>query len=180
MTDATEGPARAGRRHPGQIAVAAGVLALAGFVAWGAGEIPAGSTASARIGPRLVPYIAAAGLAVLGGLLLLEAVLGRWTVDENGSPIDGADGPVEWTGVAWFVAGLALNVACLGYEGPPLGQAGFVVASTAVFFCVARAFGSRNWPRDLGLGLGIALVAYLAFDRLLGVTLGAGWLSGVL
>ena len=59
-----------------------------------------------------------------------------------------------------------------------IGPLGFIVAATTLFFCVARAFGSDRPLRDLGIGLAIAVVAYLGFDRLLGISLGLGTLWG--
>jgi putative tricarboxylic transport membrane protein len=64
-------------------------------------------------------------------------------------------------------------------EQEPL-QTGLILASTIMFAMVARGFGSRNWPRDLGLGFAIALVAYVGFDRLLGYKIGSGLIEALI
>ena len=158
-------------RHSGQLAVACGIALLGAFVLWAAGEIPPGAATSSKVGPRVVPYIAGAALVALGLVLLWKAWRGGWAVAEDGSRIDGAASAVDWRSMAWFAAGLIVNVVLIG----PLG---FVVAATTLFFCVARAFGSERPLRDLGIGLAIALAAYLGFDRLFGISLGLGTLWG--
>ena len=57
---------------------------------------------------------------------------------------------------------------------------GFVFAATAQFVLVAAGFGSRRPGRDLLIGLAVTLSAFLAFDKLLGVNIGAGILEGIL
>ena len=61
-----------------------------------------------------------------------------------------------------------------------IGWAGFVVAGTVLFACVARGFGSRRWLRDVAIGLVLALVIFLFFVKLLNVGLPAGWLAPIL
>jgi putative tricarboxylic transport membrane protein len=61
-----------------------------------------------------------------------------------------------------------------------IGWAGFVVAGTALFACVARGFGSRRIVRDVAIGLVLALAIYLFFVQLLNVNLPAGWLGPLL
>jgi putative tricarboxylic transport membrane protein len=59
-------------------------------------------------------------------------------------------------------------------------RAGFVVAAAALFFCVARGFGSTRPVRDAALGVVLGLAVYLFFVRFLNVSLPAGWLAPVL
>ena len=61
-----------------------------------------------------------------------------------------------------------------------IGWAGFVIAGTVLFACVARGFGSRRLIRDLSIGIVLALGVYLFFVKLLNVNLPAGWLSPLL
>lgn len=60
-----------------------------------------------------------------------------------------------------------LNVALIR----PLG---FVLASTLLFVCVARGFGSTRPARDAGIRPVFGLAVFLAFSRLLGVRFGGG------
>jgi putative tricarboxylic transport membrane protein len=61
-----------------------------------------------------------------------------------------------------------------------IGWAGFVVAGTVLFICVARGFGSRRLARDVAIALVFTLAIYLFFVKLLNVGLPAGWLAPVL
>ncbi len=72
-----------------------------------------------------------------------------------------------------MLAGLVLNVALIGV-------AGFIIASTLLFVCTARAFGSRNVLRDGAIGFALALVSYVGFDRVLGYKIGSGLIEGLL
>lgn len=150
----------------GEALVAFGVLALAGVVAWQTLEIPV-SPIYARVGPTFAPWMTAAGLAVFGALLLVEALRGGWRDDE--ARADFADKPA----LAWLGAGLAANVALIG----PLG---FTTASILLFTLAARAFGSRQWLRNGAIGLAFSLTAYFGFARALGVNIGAGPLENAL
>ena len=73
----------------------------------------------------------------------------------------------------WVSAGLFAHMALIAW-------AGFIVAGTVLFACVARGFGSRRVARDLAIALVITLGIYLFFVKLLNVGLPAGWLAPVL
>jgi putative tricarboxylic transport membrane protein len=158
-------------RHSGQVAVACGIAVLGAFVLWAAGEIPPGAASHSKVGPRVVPYIAGAAILMVGLILLWTAWRGGWAVEDDGSRIDGPADQVDWRAMAWFATGLLVNVLLIGHLG-------FIIAATTLFFCIARAFGSQRPLRDLGIGLAIAVVAYIGFDRLLGISLGLGTLWG--
>jgi putative tricarboxylic transport membrane protein len=150
------------KRRRAEILLALGVLALAAVVGWETAMIPA-APAYARVGPSVFPAGVALGLALLGAVLLWQAASGRWTVEESAEEA----GPVDWRALSWLLLGLVLNVALIG----PLG---FTLASTLLFVCVARAFGSTRLLRDVPIAFALALVAYVGFDRVLGVEIGAG------
>ena len=57
-------------------------------------------------------------------------------------------------------------------------RAGFIIASTVLFWFAARAFDERHPLRDAVFAVGISLGAYLLFDRVLQLTLPAGVLAG--
>ncbi len=151
----------------GEAAVAAAVLALAAFVFVGAGMIPAGAL-YAKVGPRLVPYIIAGGLAALGAALAWQAARGGWPSED-----DADAGPADRHALAWLAAGLLLNLALIR----PLG---FAIAVTAMFTLVARAFASTRPLRDAAIGLAIALAAWACFEKFLGIQVGAGYLEGAI
>ena len=71
---------------------------------------------------------------------------------------------------------------------PPRGLAGgilaieplgFPVAAAWLFVMGARAFGSRRWALNAGLGLLTGLIVYLTFARALGVSLPGGLIDAV-
>ena len=144
----------------GEIIIAAGVLALAVAVFWQTISIPV-SPIYAKVGPTVVPMITAFALALLGVLLLFSALTGGWQTEEerNVKP----DRPA----LLWIAAGLVLNVLLIG-------TAGFTIASTILFVCVARGFGSKAIVRDAAIGAAFALVAYFGFAQTLGINIGSG------
>jgi putative tricarboxylic transport membrane protein len=152
-------------RRQGEASVAVAALALAGVIIWQAGTIP--SPLYAQLGPRVAPYIVGTGLAILGAALLIVALSGRWKAEPE------RDGVPDLPALGWMAGGLILNVALI----KPLG---FVVASTILFVFVARGFGSTRWLRNAAIGLAIALLAFLGFEKLLGIHVGAGILEGAL
>jgi putative tricarboxylic transport membrane protein len=144
----------------GETIIAVGVLALAAVVYWQTASIPV-SPIYAKVGPTVVPTITALGLALLGALLLYSALTGGWRSQEEKQAVP--DRPA----LLWIAAGLALNVLLIG-------SAGFTIASTVLFVCVARGFGSRAIVRDAAIGAAFALVAYFGFAQTLGINIGAG------
>jgi putative tricarboxylic transport membrane protein len=142
----------------GDVLVGVGVLAIAGIVGWQTSVIPT-SPIYARVGPTFFPWLVTAMLGVLGAILLVQGFRGGWEKEEQAG--------FDLSGGAWCVAGLALNLALIE-------TAGFIIASTVMFLCVARAFGSARPLRDAGIGFALAFVAYVGFDRLLGYRIGSG------
>lgn len=144
----------------GETLIAVGVLALAAVVLWQTLSIPV-SPLYARVGPTVIPMIAAVGLAACGVALLVAALRGGWQEDEEKELAQ------DRRALALLVAGLVANIALIGW-------AGFTVASTIMFTLTARAFGSNNPLRDAATGFGLSIVAYLGFARALGINIGAG------
>lgn len=98
-------------------------------------------------------------------VLLIQALRGRPAQEQA----EVQRPPINWGAV--LLMGTALLVQQLLIE-----RAGFVVASTLLFWGMAQAFGSRRYLRDVVTGFVLALVAYLAFTYLLDLNLPAGWL----
>lgn len=146
--------------------VGIGVLALAAVIFHQTTIIPV--PLYVALGPRAIPYGVAGGLAVLGTILVAQALRGGWS-----SELEEDDVPPHWPAVYWMVAGLVANVALIATFG-------FVIAASIQFVLVARAFGSERPLRDAGVGIAITLVAYLGFDKLLGINIGAGILEGLI
>lgn len=128
------------------------------FAAFGAAAIPTSSWAV--VGPSLFPWAVAALILICGVLLIIQGLIGGWQGEEEQEPIQ--TGQLFWVG-----GGLIANLILID-------DAGFIIASTLMFAMIARGFGSRNWPRDLGIGFAVAIIAYVGFDRLLGYKIGSG------
>lgn len=153
--------------RPGTLLLALVALAAGAFFAWQTGAIQV-SPAYSRIGPRVVPWLVAGGLGLIGLVLAAQA----W----RGVPLRAADDPVaaepvEWVRVLAVVAGLLLDLLLLE-------RLGFVLASTIMFALVAAAFASRRHLRDLVIGFVLSVVVYVAFTRGLALRLPGGFLAG--
>lgn len=155
-------------RVKGPALVGAGVVFFGLLVFHQTTRIPV-SPLYSKVGPTIFPYMVALGLLALGLALIVQAWRGEW--GETDADSDAT--PVDWPSLGWLVLGLVLNVALIDFLG-------FVIASTLLFVCTARAFGSTRWPLDTGIAVALALLAYLGFAKLLGISIGAGILEGLL
>ena len=152
----------------GDLLIALGVMGLGGYFVYGALQINVAQT-YARVGPRFFPFLVAFGLIVCGLLLLIQALRGQAAEPEEAEDAD-VNVPIDYRAVGIIAVALVLYVLLLEV-------AGFIVASTVLFWGVAFAFGSRAWLRDPLVGLALALVVFEAFTRLLGLRLPAGVLA---
>ena len=154
------------RSSRAEIALSLGVVALGIGVAAVTATLPS-EGGYAGIGPNFIPAVVAAGIILLGVWLGFEAFTGGWRKRDE-RPETFAPSPFLWVS-----AGLFAHMVLIGW-------AGFVIAGTALFTCVARGFGSRGLTRDLLIGVALALGVYLFFVKLLNVNLPAGWLAPLL
>ena len=153
-------------RSGAEIALSLGVVALGIGVAAVTATLPS-EGGYAGIGPNFIPAVVAAGIILLGIWLSVEAFGGGWRKREE-SP-----GRFQASPFLWVTGGLFAHMALIAW-------AGFVIAGTVLFACVARGFGSRRLVRDLALALIFTVGIYLFFVKLLNVNLPAGWLSPIL
>lgn len=116
------------------------------------------------MGPQVTPILIAGGLAILAVGNLINAL--------RGGDVDPED--MDFRPVLLILAGLALMIAVIGSGG------GFVPAMTILFAATATAFGRRAIVVDLIIGFVIAAVIYLAFSKLLTLSLPAGPLERLL
>ena len=157
------------RAHKGQVAVAAGVLAVGVLVFAGSFFLPAGG-GYAQVGPGVVPRIVGFVTIILGAFLLREAFAGGFeNVDEEAE----AKLPMDWPAFGWVSGGI------IAY-GLLIEVLGFIFASTILFVMVARGFNSRRWGLNIVTGLVLGSAVLAMFNYGLGLTLPAGILKGVL
>jgi putative tricarboxylic transport membrane protein len=149
----------------GEAILAAFVLALGLFLAVETALLRTGGGGYAAVGPKLFPWLVAAGLVLVGMALLYEARAGA-LAQPMGFELD-LPPPLVVAG------GLVLQMILMQ-------PAGFVLASTVLFVAVSHAFGSKRPLLNTAVGLVLCLVTYIAFTRGLGLTLPAGVLGGLL
>ena len=149
-----------------ELVIGLGVAAIGAVVLVDTWNAPA-AAAYAQVGPTAFPFGIGALVVFLGALLCLTAVkAGSWRDPQQEAEL----GHPQWRGLAWVVLGLVLNLSLIGWLG-------FVIASTLLFACVARGFGSARPVRDLAIGFTLALLAYLGFAKVLSIKLGEGLLE---
>jgi putative tricarboxylic transport membrane protein len=148
----------------GEAVLAGFVLVLGVFVAVETAMLRTGPGYSA-IGPKLFPWLVAAGLLVVGVALLYEARAGAIA-----HPV-GFD--LDLPPALAVTAGLVLQMVLMK-------PAGFVIASAVLFVAVAYAFGSRRLALNAAVGLVLCTATYVAFTRGLGLVLPAGVLGTLL
>jgi putative tricarboxylic transport membrane protein len=134
-----------------------GILILAGTL-----SIPV-APAYSQVGPRVFPFVVAAGMIVLGILYPLESWKGAQTPAE--------DHAVNLWPVVLISGGIIVDALLM----PSLG---FILSSTILFVLVAVGFGSRRYVRDGLVGLALSAVAYVTFMYGLGLRLPAGPFAG--
>ena len=185
-----------------ELIVAGGVLALAAVLAYGTitMAVPEGTAAP---GPQFFPAIVTGFLALVGVALVIEVLrstrrahvaddpteISHELLEDLGS-LDATgelrvvapeasiaaaaqrenDG-IDWRTLAVLVAGLSGFILLLPFLG-------WLISSTALFWIVARAFGSRRPLFDIAVSALFAGLTQLAFSAGLGLTLPSGILEG--
>jgi putative tricarboxylic transport membrane protein len=156
-------PAPASRRVDTAGVVMALVLAaLAAVLVWDSRQLQ--TTTMYGMGPEVMPVVIATGLGLLALGNLFDALRGNLPARENADP----------RAVLLILAGLALLIAIIGFGG------GFILATSALFVTTSTAFGRRAILVDTAIALVMTTLIYLAFDRLLTLSLPAGPLERLL
>ena len=159
------------------LVVGAGVLLVAGALAFGAIGIPSSSGYSG-VGPNFLPWLTAVVLALCGVLLLREALTGGFRATED----PGGGARAHLSAGLWVSAGLLLIVALIG-------TLGFILSCTLCYWLAVqglrRAAGQgagspRTWALDALTGALIAAPVFWVFTKFLAINLPGltrtGWL----
>ncbi|MET4039380.1 tripartite tricarboxylate transporter TctB family protein [Bradyrhizobium sp. RT6a] len=144
------------------IVIAALLAGLAAVLVWDARGLQ--STTMYGMGPEAMPVVIASGLALLAIGNLVDALRGSLPARESADPVP----------VVLILAGLALLIGIIGFGG------GFILATSALFVTTSAAFGRRAVLVDSAIALVMSTLIYLAFDRLLTLSLPAGPLERLL
>jgi putative tricarboxylic transport membrane protein len=146
----------------GALVIAVLLAVLAAVIFWQTRSMPVAAM-YARVGPTQAPYVIAAGLALLAIGTAVSAV-------RRGFPEREHD---ELPPILWIVAGLAGQMLLLNI-------AGFAIATGVLFACAARAFGRGPLWKTLPIGIVFSFLVWLAFARVLQLSLPAGPLERLL
>ena len=138
------------------IAIAAVLLLLSAIVWWDMNSL--GLTATYGIGPKAMPGLVSAGLAVLAAANLYQALHGHLPHREVGN----------LRPILLILGGLVALMALIGIGG------GFILGTAILFAATSTAFGRNALLTDLAIGLGLAVVVYLLFAKLLALSLPMG------
>jgi putative tricarboxylic transport membrane protein len=155
-------PSAPRRVDPAGLVIALMLAAVAVVLVWDANQLQSNSPYG--MGPHVMPIVIAIGLGILAIGNLIDALRGNLPPRESADP----------KAVLLILAGLALLIAIIGLGG------GFILATTALFVTTSTAFGRRAILADLGIALVLTTLIYLAFDRLLTLSLPAGPLERLL
>ena len=147
----------------GEAVLAAFILLLGVFVAVETATLRTGP-GYAAIGPKLFPWLVAAGLSLVGIALLYEA--------RAGAVAQPAGFDLDLPPTLAVTVGLVLQMVLMR-------PAGFVIATTVLFVAVAHALGSRRILVNAAVGLVLCAFTYVAFTRGLGLVLPAGMLGAL-
>jgi putative tricarboxylic transport membrane protein len=121
-----------------------------------------------RPDPALASTARVFPIAVLSGALAIAFALAIGSLrDRRRQPFSPA---ANLRPVGLISIGLALYAVLLP-------SAGFVIASTILFWVAAVAIDGRRWVTDAGMSILFAWGTYVVFTRALDVSLPAGWLA---
>ena len=123
--------------------------------------------AYSKVGPRVIPTIVGWGAIVVGAWYAIDVLRGN-----TAGPSDDAEDadpalPADWG----TLAGLAVALVIYAVLMKP---AGYVVASTIMFWVAAWSMGSRSYLRDILIGLVVSVASYYAFKEGLNIRLPQG------
>ena len=161
MNDRPQGPASR-RVDPAGLVIALALAALAAVLLWDASQLQSNNPYG--MGPHAMPIVIAVGLGLLAIGNLIDALRGNLPERES------ADPKAVWL----ILGGLALLIAIIGLGG------GFIIATSALFVTTSAAFGRRAILADTAIAIVMTTLIYLAFDRLLTLSLPTGPLERLL
>lgn len=159
-------------REHSELGICGLLLVLAILVLTDALSLPPDFTQRGPVGPKAVPVLVGSLLIVVALVLARDVLRGGKGEAEGGEDVE-ATSPTDWHTVLLLAAAFLAHVVLIDF-------AGFPIAGMVLFWGSAYALGSRAYVRDPLLAAGLAVLAWFAFDELLGVPLPGGPLLGVL
>jgi putative tricarboxylic transport membrane protein len=156
------------RERVPELLLALGVVVLGAVVVWQTTDIRL-TPINSRVGPRVIPYIVGSGLVFTGVWLMIDVLRGHLVVPEAGEDAEDVDPtlPTDWVTVGILAASLVVFLLLIE-------RAGFVIASTVLFFGAAFGMGSRHVVRDIAIGFMLGVVTFVVFNEGLSLRLPEG------
>ena len=152
----------------GELAFAGSLLILGLVVLYDTSKmlVPPGS---GTVGPQIFPYLVSGFVICISLGLFFQIFRGNLGVPE-GTEFGEVVEKTDFKSLA-MVAGSMLTYPLL------IERAGFIIASSVVFFGVAFAYGAKNLLKNLAISIIFSLIVYFAFSKGLNVSLPAGILG---
>ena len=152
----------------GELAFAGSLLILGLVVLYDTSKmlVPPGS---GTVGPQIFPYLVSGFVILISLGLFVQIFRGNLGVPE-GTEFGEVVEKTDFKSLA-MVAGSMLTYPLL------IERAGFIIASSVVFFGVAFAYGAKNLLKNLAISVIFSLIVYFAFSKGLNVSLPAGVLG---
>ena len=152
----------------GELAFAGSLLILGWVVLYDTSKmlVPPGS---GTVGPQIFPYLVSGFVIFISLGLFVQIFRGNLGVPE-GTEFGEVVEKTDFKSLA-MVAGSMLTYPLL------IERAGFIIASSVVFFGVAFAYGAKNLLKNLAISVIFSLIVYFAFSKGLNVSLPAGILG---
>jgi putative tricarboxylic transport membrane protein len=152
----------------GELAFAGSLLILGLVVLYDTSKmlVPPGS---GTVGPQIFPYLVSGFVIFISLGLFVQIFRGNLGVPE-GTEFGEVVEKTDFKSLA-MVAGSMLTYPLL------IERAGFIIASSVVFFGVAFAYGAKNLLKNLAISVIFSLIVYFAFSKGLNVSLPAGILG---
>ena len=152
----------------GELAFAGSLLILGLVVLYDTSKmlVPPGS---GTVGPQVFPYLVSGFVIFISLGLFVQIFRGNLGVPE-GTEFGEVVEKTDFKSLA-MVAGSMLTYPLL------IERAGFIIATTVVFFGVAFAYGAKNLLKNLVISIIFSFIVYFAFSKGLNVSLPAGVLG---
>jgi len=152
----------------GELAFAGSLLILGLVVLYDTSKmlVPPGS---GTVGPQIFPYVVSGFVIFISLGLFIQIFRGNLGIPE-GTEFGEVVEKTDFKSLA-MVAGSMLTYPLL------IERAGFIIATSVVFFGVAFAYGAKNLLKNLAISLIFSLIVYFSFSKGLNVNLPAGILG---
>nr|WP_246316400.1 tripartite tricarboxylate transporter TctB family protein [Kineococcus aurantiacus] len=148
------------------------LLGLSALVVTDTATLSQGLVDEGVVGPRPVPYVVAAGLALTAVVLAVDVLRGGRGEAEGGEDVD-VSARTDWARLGTLGLVFAANVLLVE-------RLGWVVSAALFFGATAKVLGGRSLLRAIAVGAVLSSLTFYFFWVVLGIQLPPGILDGIL